>query len=171
MRKFAILVLLVAAVGTNQRAVANNFGVGFSSIGGANAWGTPALSGLWEVAPKHSLQFLSAISSSDPFNFAFGSAYRFTAVGSHNLGWHFGFGFNLGTTGGTAGVGAIAGVSPDFYLNLVPLTGFKFSLGGALSNIRLGFDGGMIFHVTPSPFQLLLTPLSATLGASIHYMF
>lgn len=153
---------------TTTESVPQHFGLGFSSFGsGAGAAG-PAFSGLLEIGALQSLQMLAALNDSDPFEFSLGAAYRYNVFGNNNLGWHVGFGFNLGTVGTTSAIGT---TSTSFYLNLIPLTGFQFALGGALSNIKLGFDGGFLMHVTPSPFTVTLNTLSALLGLHIHYFF
>lgn len=149
-----------------------NFGIGLSSYGGANAMGTPALSGQIEFGPIHSLQVLLGVTHSDPFEFGFGGIYRFKLYGTHRLGFHFGAGFNLGTIGSTTvtTTPVVTTSSTTFFMNfLLPIIGMSFDLGGDKTNIKLMFDGGAIMHVTPSPFQFQLAPISGLLGASIHF--
>ncbi len=147
----------------------SKFGLGLSTFGtGSSFPSAPALSASLEFGQKNSLQMMVGINNSDPLDFSIGSVYRYTLFGNNNLGWHIGVGFNLGT----AGKASVAGSSSDFFVNLLlPTTGLKFSLGGALSNVNLCFDGGMVMHLTPSPFKMYMAPLNSLLGASIHYYF
>ncbi len=154
---------------TNMETSGHNIGLGITSFGGSNAIASPALSFNLEFGALHSLQAFTAITNSDPFEFSLGSIYRYTLFGTRNLGWHVGAGFNLGTAASAA---TLLGTSTSFYMNLLlPVTGFQFNLGGALSNVKVSFDGGLVMHLTPSPFKMFLTPLSGLLGASIHYFF
>lgn len=144
-------------------------GVGFATYGGAGGAGVaaPALSVWWDLASVHSLQFTGAIGSSNPFTFGVGAAYRYTAMGTQETGFHVGLGINLGTALAAGGGG---GAATAFFLNIVPGGGFHFSLGGAVSNISLSFDGGVILAVTPG-FQLAMGPLGTFGGGAIHYFF
>lgn len=132
--------------------------VGFSTFGGASVGGGidgPAVSGKFNVGNAGSVQALFSIASSNPFVFSVGGVYRHRVLGDGDPGFHLGAGFTLGDAGG-------------FFVNLFPLAGFHFSLGGALKRITLTFDGGVNFHVTPG-FQLQAGPLSAVGGGAIHY--
>jgi hypothetical protein len=126
---------------------------------------------VWLDLPgKNSVQFLAGIQSSSPFTFGVGAVYRYDIIGDHSVGAHLGFGFNLGTTGGTVnnnGLG-VETTSSTFFLNIFPVAGFHFDLGGVLSNIRISLDGGPLFAVTPN-FQFALGPNSYILGAAINY--
>jgi hypothetical protein len=176
---FSVFFGLILALHSSQ-ALANSplkagapgpFALGLASYAGGNNFGTPALSAKLEFGTVHSLQFLLGVTNSDPFAFSFGSIYRYNLFGNHNLGFHFGAGFNMGTLGTAAGTTASPTSNP-FYMNfLLPVMGMNFNLGGALSNIKLTFDGGAILHVTPSPFQFQMLPLSTMLGGSIHFFF
>jgi hypothetical protein len=147
------------------------WGAGFSSYGSGTVGGAgfaPALDVWLDLPGKHSVQFLAGIQSSSPFTFGVGGVYRYDVLGDHAVGAHLGLGFNLGTTAGA--VNAIAGgaASSTFFLNIFPVAGFHFDLGGMLSNIRLSFDGGPVFAVTPN-FQFSLGPNSVILGGAINY--
>lgn len=152
-----------AAAGSSESNL--DYGFGFSTYGGGTSLATPALSAMIDMTPKVSLQVLFAINGSDPFSFGFGGVLRNIVSGDINGGFHIGAGANLGTfgSGGTTS-------TSTFFLNLFPVAGFGFSLGGAASNVRLLFDGGAIFHVTPN-FQFSFDTISSMAGASIHYMF
>ena len=140
------------------------FGFGFATYGGVN--NGDAISTLFVLAPQHSLQVTLAFGSSSPFQFGGGGMYRFTFIGNQDLGFHGGIGFNLGTA-----IPA-GGAATSFFMNLALVGGFQFNLGGAANNVYLSFDGGPLFHVTPSPFQFSMSPLSALMGGgAIHYVF
>jgi len=111
-----------------------------------------------DLSHKLSLQPFLTVASSDPFNFAFGSILRVKVHGNDWSGFHVGGGFDLGT----------AGATKEFFLNIFPIAGFAFNVG---NNVGLSFDGGPMFHVTPSPFNFSLGALSTHAGASIHYFF
>lgn len=170
--QLVILAGLVSATGfsatttTTSESAHTRFGFGLSTFGSGSVATSDALSLSVEFGQLSSIQALAAINNSDPFEFSLGSVYRYIIMGNQNLGWHIGAGFNFGTRS------AVTGTGTDFYVNLLlPTTGLKFSLGGALSNVKLCFDGGMLMHLTPSPFKMYLSPLNALLGASIHYYF
>ncbi len=154
---------------------ATRFGLGFATYGGPPQLGgilvNPSISGWIDFSPLMSIQITAAIASSSPFQFGLGGAFRYTLHGSQADGFHVGFGFNLGTIGNGAAAIAAGGGSTTFYLQLVPMFGYHFALGGALSNLQLAFDGGPVLAVTPSPFQFEILPISMLLGASIHYFF
>jgi hypothetical protein len=148
-----------------------DFAVGLSTWGGVSVGsgiGGPALSAKFNVGSAGSVQALFALASSDPFQFAVGGVYRHRVLGDGDPGFHLGAGLNLGVA---AAVGPPP-ASSSFFLNLFPLAGFHFSLGGSLKRVTLSFDGGLNFHVTPG-FQLQAgVPgdlLGGLLGASIHY--
>jgi len=134
-----------------------DFAIGFSTFGGAESLGTAALSAKFNLGTHGSVQALAAIGSTSPFQFSAGGVYRHRLFGDGDPGFHVGAGATLGIN-----------AASSFFLNLFPLFGFHFSLGGQLKRITLCFDGGMNFHVTPG-FQMQLAPLSAVAGGSIHY--
>lgn len=138
------------------------FGIGFASFGSAGmpAAALGALSTWINFNGAHSLQPFFGMTSSSPFAFGGGAVYRATILGNYHNGFHIGGGFNLGT--------AAAGAGTAFFCNIFPAGGAHFTI---LNNMLLSFDGGLIFHVTPSPFQFSALPLSDLLGASIHYFF
>ena len=148
-----------------------DFAVGLSSWGGVDVAGGgiggPALSAKIGIGSAGSVQALFAIASSDPFQFSVGGIYRHRVFGDGDPGFHLGAGVNLGTAGGLGGVGG-----SSFFLNIFPLAGFHFNLGGSLKRISLSFDGGLNFHITPG-FQFQAGPasglLGGLLGAAIHY--
>jgi hypothetical protein len=147
------------------------FAVGLSTWGGVSVGsgiGGPALSAKFNLGSAGSVQALFAMAGSDPFQFAVGGVYRHRVLGDGDPGFHLGAGLNLG-------LAAVAGPPPagsSFFLNIFPLAGFHFSLGGALKRVTLSFDGGLNFHVTPG-FQMQAgVPgdlFGGLLGASIHY--
>lgn len=149
------------------------YGFGFATFGTASIGSsavstgvTPGAMSLWiDFTPRMSVQTTFGVNSSSPFTFGWGAIFRSTLQGSQANGFHGGLGFNLGTVGGAAAAGT------SFFANIFPVLGFHFSLGGALDNIQLSFDGGPIFAVTPSPFQFTFVPHSALGGASIHWFF
>lgn len=143
-------------------------GAGFSTFGmGALGAGSPGAMDIWvELNSHNSLQFLVGIATTNPFAFGYGTIYRHTCLGDEeHLGAHLGLGFNLGTVA-NLGVGG----GSTFFMNAFPIMGFHFNLGGALSNIRLSFDGGPIFALTPA-FQFSLQPMSGLVGGTINYFF
>lgn len=138
----------------------SRLGFGYSTF--MTSAGSKGAMSVWlDFSRKVSLQPFISVTSSDPFNFDFGSVFRIKVHGSDWGGFHVGGGFDLGTV--TA--------AKTFFLNIFPVAGFSFNLGGAASNVALSFDGGPMFHVTPSPFVFALDSLSALGGASIHYFF
>lgn len=144
-----------------------DFAVGFSSFGGVDATGGSvggqALSVKFNLGANGSVQGLFAIGSTNPFTFSIGGVYRHRFLGDGDPGFHLGAGLNLGTVGAPGST---------FFLNLFPLMGFHFPLGGSLRRITLMFDGGINFHLTPG-FQMQAGPggglLGGLLGGSIHY--
>ncbi len=130
------------------------FGLGFTTYNNVAAPG--ALSGWLDLSPKLSLQPWVAIAMSDPFAFNLGTYLRVTLHGNQSNGFHAGGGFDLGS------------LTKTFFLNITPIVGFHFAV---TSSLEMAFDGGLNFHVTPSPFQLALASLSGHAGASIHYFF
>jgi hypothetical protein len=150
-----------------------DFAVGLSTWGGVSVGsgiGGPALSAKFNLGSAGSVQALFAMAGSDPFQFAVGGVYRHRVLGDGDPGFHLGAGLNLGLAAGGVAGPPLGGSS--FFLNIFPLAGFHFSLGGALKRITLSFDGGLNFHVTPG-FQMQAgVPgdlFGGLLGASIHY--
>ncbi len=158
--------------GTSSEAVTTSgghsrVGLGFATYGGALT--APGSLSAWiDFNSTNSIQIFTSIGSSSPFTFGIGAAYRYTLLGAQDDGMHIGIGFNLGTAAGAA---AAAAAGTTFFMQIVPVAGFHFSLGGHVNNIQLSFDGGPSFMVTPSPFQLTMGALSAHFGAAIHYFF
>lgn len=147
----------------SAEAGASRFGFGFATYGtgGAVPSASTALSFWIDFNTRHSLQPFVGVTGSDPFTFGIGAIYRATLAGGQASGFHVGGGFNLGTMSGGAG-------STPFFMNIITVAGFHFNAG---SNVAFSFDGGPVFHVTPSPFVFSMLPTSAMGGASIHYMF
>lgn len=136
-------------------------------VGGAGQLGiSPALDLWYEMGSLQSLQFLASIASSSPFFFSVGAAYRYNLAGNQDAGMHGGLGLNLGL--GTPS--ATATSSSSFFLNAWPLIGFHFALGGFANNVKLSFDAGPAFAITPN-FQFGLGPNSWLAGAAINYFF
>ncbi len=143
------------------------FGLGFATFGGGLISGTAHTASLMiELSELIALQPYFGIQSSSPFTFGGGAIFKYTLHGGSDNGFHTGIGFNLGTAVG--GAGALAATS--FYADIYPVLGMHFSLGGHVSNLKLSFDMGPIFHVTPT-FQFQMTSISGIGGASLHYMF
>ncbi len=141
-------------------------GIGFTTFGAATPVGAAgAVSFMLEFSDLLSLQPFFTFNSSSPFSFAVGSVLRYTLHGGNDNGFHGGLGFNLGT----AAAGGVAG-GTAFFVNIFPVVGYHFSLGGHVSNLKLSFDVGPIFEVTPA-FQFRAGPLNSLGGASLHYMF
>lgn len=140
-------------------------GLGFASYGapGTSIGLNGTVSVMMEFNDMTSLQPFFAISSVNPsFQFSVGAILRHTLHGHGDNGFHGGLGFNLGTAGSP---------TTSFFVNIFPVVGYHFSLGGHVSNLKLSFDMGPIFAVTPSPFNFGVVPLNAMGGASLHYMF
>ena len=120
-------------------------GFGFATYGGpANGAASlivPSASFLLEFNDLTSLQPFFAIGTVSPFTFSVGGILRHTLHGGSDNGAHIGFGFNLGTAGT---------VATAFFVNIMPVAGYHFSLGGHVSNLKLSFDLGPIFAVTPA---------------------
>ena len=142
-------------------------GFGFATYGGTGAGiGMAHALSFWiDLNQQLSVQPFLGVTSSSPFNFGVGATLRYTIRGNHTEGFHLGGGVNLGTLGGTA-----VGGGSTFFLNIFPVAGFHFSLGNALSNLQLSFDGGPVLAITPT-FQFQVAPLGIIGGASIHYFF
>jgi len=177
-KSFYVLTVLVlastfavqaAAEGTRKRSVeatttegGGRVGLGYAtfmdSTQAANSFVKGAFSVWVDLSPKLSLQPFLSMQSSDPFNFDFGTILRVTIHGNESQGFHVGGGFDLGS----------AGAGKTFFLNIFPIAGFHV---GVSSNVALSFDGGPMFHITPSPFQFSIASLSGMAGASIHYFF
>lgn len=138
------------------------YGFGFTTYG---AGGNGAVSFMLEFNDLTSLQPFFGILASSPFSFSVGGVLRHTLHGGRDNGLHGGLGFNLGTVGGAA-----PAVGSTFFLNIFPVVGYHFSLGGHVSNLKLSFDVGPMFEITPT-FQFRTQPLSALGGVSMHYMF
>ncbi len=137
-------------------------GLGFATWGSTTPVGNGhSISAMIEFSDLMSLQPFFAINGSSPFTFAVGSVLRYTVHGGGDNGFHAGLGFNLGTSGTT---------TTTFFLNIFPVAGYHFSLGGHVSNIKLAFDMGPMFEITPT-FQFRAIPIGAVGGASLHYMF
>ncbi len=140
------------------------WGLGFATFGGGLVSGTAhTASVMLEFSDLVALQPYFGIQSSSPFTFGGGAILKYTLHGNAANGFHTGLGFQLGTVSAGA-----AGTS--FYADIFPVLGMHFSLGGHVSNLKLSFDMGPIFHVTPT-FQFQLTSVSGIGGASLHYMF
>lgn len=142
------------------------FGMGFATFGSSGAFpgNNSALSFWIDFNSKNSLQPFFGVTASDPFSFGVGAIYRYTLSGAQASGFHVGGGFNLGTDDNGA-------LGNKFFCNIFPVVGLHFNLGSHVNNVALSFDGGPVFHVTPSPFAFRTLPVSALAGASIHYFF
>ena len=139
------------------------WGLGFATFGGGLISGTAhTASVMLEFSDLVALQPYFGIQSSSPFSFGGGAILKYTLHGGAANGFHTGIGFNLGTAASVTGT--------SFYADIYPVLGMHFSLGGHVSNLKLSFDMGPIFHVTPT-FQFQLTSISGIGGASLHYMF
>jgi len=155
-----------APVQRSSAGSSKTMGFGFATYGtdniGMGGATTPALS-LWlDISDKSSVQALFGIASTSPFAFGVGGVYRQVLMGDSHGGLHGGLGLNLGTMA--------TGATTSFFLNVFPVVGFHFGLGGLASNVRLSFDGGPFVRITPA-FQFGIQPVSAFGGAAIHYFF
>jgi len=138
------------------------WGIGFATFGGSQISNTShSASVLLELSDVVALQPFFGIPTSSPFTFGGGAILKYNLHGNMDNGFHTGLGFALGTAGTP---------TTSFFADIFPVLGMHFSLGGHVSNLKLSFDMGPIFHVTPT-FVFQLTSISAIGGASLHYMF
>lgn len=144
-----------------------HIGLGFATYGGSSIGlgASPAVSVWVDLNTQMSLQGLFAVNSTNPFTFGLGGVFRYNLHGNQTNGFHGGLGFNLGTSQSVATPGTTA-----FFLNIFPVAGYHFSLGGAVSNLQVSIDGGPVFACTPA-FQFTIQPLSTLVGGSVHYFF
>jgi len=132
-------------------------GFGFTTF---SQIGVGSLSGLVDITDKLALQPFLSFGTTSPFQFGVGALGKYTLIGNMQNGFHGGAGFHLGTLNVSS--------SAKFYINMVLVAGIHFML---TDKISISFDGGPQFQIINSSFNFAMSPFSAIMGMSAHYIF